>query len=185
MEIHGYAVVSEDDCIADASGVMPDSLKTEAEWAFFQAGLDACDVVVLGRLSHKMTPNPKARRRLVLTSGVSGAARQSDGSVFWNPSAAPLSEALALFGVPVARIGVTGGQDVFDAFLNGPRRYTHFHLSRIAGLRLPGGRTVFSGLEAARITARDRLEQAGYRPGAERWLDPVSSVVTWRPFTRA
>ncbi len=185
MEVHGYAVVSEDDCIADASGIMPDSLKTEAEWAFFQAGLDACDIVVLGRRSHDMTPNPKARRRLVMTSGVSGAARQPDGSVYWNPAAAPLDDALALFGVPAARLGVTGGQGVFDAFLHGPHRYTHFHLSRMSGVFLPGGRKVFSSLDTQGFLASDALRRAGFSPGPLRSLDPVSGVVTWQPLMRA
>ena len=49
VEIHGYAIVSRDDRIADAAGDMPESLRNDADWTYFQAGLDASDWVALGR----------------------------------------------------------------------------------------------------------------------------------------
>ena len=64
LEIHGYAIVSDDDRIADASGAMPEALRNEADWAYFQAGLDAADWVALGRASHEAAPNLRRRRRL-------------------------------------------------------------------------------------------------------------------------
>src|SRR5271169_3255695 len=45
QEIHGYAIVSDDDRIADASGGMPTTLRNEADWAYFQAELDRADLV--------------------------------------------------------------------------------------------------------------------------------------------
>ena len=35
-QIEGYAIVSEDGMLADATGVMPGSLKFEADYAFFE-----------------------------------------------------------------------------------------------------------------------------------------------------
>ena len=51
--IEGYAIVSEDGMLADATGIMPDSLKFGADQAFFESGLDGVDVVVHGRYSHE------------------------------------------------------------------------------------------------------------------------------------
>ena len=44
--VEGFAVVSEDGMLANAAGVMPDSLKFEADQRFFERGLDSVDVVV-------------------------------------------------------------------------------------------------------------------------------------------
>jgi hypothetical protein len=42
--IEGYAIVSEDGMLANAAGIMPDSLKFEADQAFFEKGLCSVDV---------------------------------------------------------------------------------------------------------------------------------------------
>ena len=80
--IEGYAIVSAEGMIADADGVMPDSLKNDADQAMFTAGLDAADVVVHGRHSHEGQPNSPRRRRLVATRSVAtrnAAARPISG----------------------------------------------------------------------------------------------------------
>ena len=105
MRIEGYAVVGDDDRIADADGLMPDILRNDAEWAFFQEGLDAADIVVLGRRSHDITPNPRRRRRLVLTRSVASIEREVD-AVFWNPSGASSEAAVEAFGCSVQHIAV-------------------------------------------------------------------------------
>lgn len=179
IHIEGYAVVSEDDCIADANGDMPDVLKTDAEWRFFQAGLDAVDVVVLGRRSHEVTPNPKGRRRLVMTGSVTGAERVTPEAVCWNPDGASLEAALGLFDEDCRRLAVTGGQGVFDYFLGGEAPYTVFHLSRIRGAMLVGGRKVFSDRVAGERSAALVLDAAGYEPGAPSQLDDLASAVSW------
>ena len=51
--IEGYAIVSEDGMLTNASGIMPDQLKFEADQKFFERGLDGVDVVVHGRHSHE------------------------------------------------------------------------------------------------------------------------------------
>ncbi len=179
LRIEGYAVVSDDDCIADADGNMPDSLKNDAEWDFFQAGLDAADVSVLGRRSHDATPNHARRNRLVLTRSVE--AVKVDGLiVFWNPDACPLAAALQAFELPVSHLAVTGGRDIFDFFLTGEVRFTAFHLSRVRGVTLPGGTGVFSGVNRGQ-SAEAILAEAGYQPGPLQVLDEGVDVVSWTP----
>jgi hypothetical protein len=51
--IEGYAIVSEEGMLANAAGIMPDSLKFEVDRHFFERGLDGVDVVVHGRHSHE------------------------------------------------------------------------------------------------------------------------------------
>ncbi len=182
LRIEGYAVVSDDDRITDALGGMPDALKTEAEWAFFQAGLDAAQVTLLGRKSFEVTPNPKRRRRLVLTESVSSLLPVGDDrSILWNPETSSLRRALSAFECPIDHIAVAGGQGVFDHFLYGPDRYTAFHLSRVEGAALPGGTGVFRDVEDKGLSADTILESANYIAGQRRDLDAVSHVITWSP----
>ena len=179
MKIEAYAVICDNDCIADANGEMPDSLKSDAEWAYFQAGLDAADVIVLGRKSHEVTPNPKARRRLVLTGAVDRPVWQGERTVLWNPAAAGLDLAVSMFDVEVQTLAVTGGKLVFDHFLAG-EGYTCFHLSRMKDVYLRGGVKLFSALETPSNTPEQILKQAGYAPNGWRALDEQASVVRWR-----
>ena len=79
VEVHGYAIVSDDDCIADAGGAMPRALHNEADWDYFQRGLDLADLVVIGRTSHEVTPNRKGRRRLILSRQAAGLEQRADG----------------------------------------------------------------------------------------------------------
>jgi hypothetical protein len=60
--IEGYAIVSEDGMLANAAGIMPDSLKFAADRRFFESGLDGVDVVVHGRHSHERQPGYRADR---------------------------------------------------------------------------------------------------------------------------
>ena len=43
FRFNGYVIVSADGMLADASGVMPDTLKFPGDLAFFTAGLDRAD----------------------------------------------------------------------------------------------------------------------------------------------
>jgi hypothetical protein len=62
--IVGFAIVSKDGMLANAAGVMPESLKFEADKKFFENGLDGVDVVVHGRHSHEQQPRSFMRKRL-------------------------------------------------------------------------------------------------------------------------
>ena len=179
IRVEGYAVVCDNDCIADASGHMPASLKSEAEWSYFQNGLDQADVIVLGRKSHVITPNPKGRARLVLTSSVQQAVWEDALTVLWNPSTAPLSLAIEMFDRPVQTLAVTGGKLVFDHFLKREGGYACFHLSRMKDVYLKDGIKLFPALDEMGETPEVYLRKIGYEPGEWRTLDARASVVRW------
>ena len=172
VEIHAYAIVSRDDRIADAAGAMPDSLRNEADWAYFQAGLDQADWVALGRISHEATPNPKGRRRLIVSSAARGLETRADG-VWWDPARISFDEVAARLAPQGGRIAVPGGQGVFDLFLR--LGYAAFHLARAEGVDLPGGRGLFAATEGGEA-ADETLRRAGLRPGPRRWLDEAAEV---------
>ncbi len=176
--IEGYAIVSEDGMLANAAGVMPDSLKFEADQIFFERGLDGVDVVVHGRHSHENQRRSDLRRRLILTRTVSAIAADPSNkkALFWNPAGASLEQAMAVLGVPDGSIGVIGGTEVFGLFLD---RYDIFYLSRAPGVRLPGGRPVFPEVPAQ--TPEQVLTHHGLESGQRQSLDVEKglTVVGW------
>ena len=180
MRIEAYVVVSDDDKITDHTGAMPDALKNDAEWEFFQKGMDKADVTVLGRRSHAATPNHRQRRRLVMTRSPSTLPPEPN-TVFWNPDVNNLEGALLGFGAGMTHLAVVGGQPVFDFFLTGPNGYTAFHLSRVHGVTLPGGIGAFSAVDETGATMENVLRKAGYTPGIRQELDKNVDVVSWIP----
>ncbi|NWG23182.1 MAG: dihydrofolate reductase [Pseudorhodoplanes sp.] len=182
LRIEGYVIVSEDGMIADATGVMPPSLVVPADQAFFERGLDRADVVVHGRHSQESHTNSARRKRIILTRSVS-ALKEGPAplSVYWNPAGASFEQALAMLGVSSGLAGIIGGTEVFGLFLP---RYAAFHLTRAAGVRLPGGRPVFPQVPAC--TPDEVLLGHGLRPGPAQRLDAARdvSVVTWEPMAR-
>lgn len=178
-ELHGYAIVSDDGMIADAAGVLPEPLKNEADWTYFQAELDLARLVLLGRRSHEAAPNPRGRKRMVASRSVATLERRSDGW-WWNPTSVPLSTALEEVVPGGGRIAVPGGQALFDLLIN-ERRFDRFHLSHAVGVRLPGGLPLFSAAKSG--TAVDSvLAAAGLAAGPTITLDPRAPVTltVWR-----
>jgi dihydrofolate reductase len=177
--IEGYAIVSEDGMLANAAGIMPDSLKFEADQTFFEKGLDGVDVVAHGRHSHENQRHSDLRRRLILTRAVTAIAADPSNkkALFWNPAGASLEQAMAVLGVPNGIVGVIGGTQVFGLFLD---RYDIFYLSRAPGVRLPGGRPVFP--EVPEKTPEDVLTQHGLHAGQRQILDMNKglAVVSWQ-----
>ena len=92
--VEGFAIVSDDDRIADADGRMPDALRNDADWRAFQAGLDRMDAVLLGRISHEVTPNRSGRLRIVVSAHAHGIERRDDGW-WWSPPMVPVDDMLA------------------------------------------------------------------------------------------
>jgi hypothetical protein len=178
VEVHGYAIVSRDDRIAGADGVLPDSLKNEADWAYFQAELGRADWILLGRASHEATPNLKRRRRVVVSRSANGLEQRVD-AVWWNPRDLPWAQAAAILAPRGARVAVPGGQVPFDLFL--AEGFAAFHLSRATRVGLPGGRGVFSACERGE-TAEALLARAGLKPEPTRTIDAVEGVTltVWR-----
>jgi dihydrofolate reductase len=178
-QIEGYAIVSQDGMLADANGVMPDSLKFKADYAFFEAALDAVDLVLHGRHSQEQQPLAAQRRRLILTQRIAGIAADpsNPNALLWNPSGASFEDAVAAVGLPVRRVGVIGGTDVFAFFLD---RFDAFHLTHAPNAWLPGGRPVFP--DVPRLTPEDVLAEHGLHPEPPRLLDATHNllVVTWQ-----
>jgi hypothetical protein len=172
--IEGYAIVSEDGMLANAMGIMPDSLKFEADRHFFERGLDGVDVVVHGRHSHERQPRSYLRRRLILTRQVPSitADPSNEKALFWNPAGASFEQALAVLGTPEGSVGVIGGTNVFGMFLD---CYNVFHLTRAPGVRLPGGRPVYP--EVPTRTPEEVLASHGLDRGQRQVLDPAKALV--------
>ncbi len=172
--IEGYAIVSAEGMIADADGVMPDSLKNDADQAMFTAGLDAADVVVHGRHSHEGQPNSPRRRRLVATRSVATLAPDPTNpkALLWNPAGASLEAACRALGIDDGVVAAIGGTEIFALFLD--LGYDVFYLSRATRAHIPGGRPVFPEVPAR--APEEVLTSRGLIAGAERVLDAVAGV---------
>jgi dihydrofolate reductase len=177
--IEGYAIVSEDGMVADASSNMPDSLKFDADQRFFEHGLDGVDVVVHGRHSQEHFARSHLRHRLILTRKIPAIAPDpSNGkALLWNPAGASFEAALLALGNPDAAVAVIGGPEAFRIFLD---RYDVFHLTRAPDVHLPGGRPVFPEVPAR--TPEEVLAAHGLVPDQPQVLDPRQGIilVSWR-----
>jgi hypothetical protein len=178
VHVHGYAIVSDDDRIADSSGKTPASLRNDADWAYFQRELDCADIIALGRLGHEANPNFKRRRRLILSGAARGLERR-DGDWWWNPKQTAWREAVETLLPDGGRVAVPGGQAVFDLFLT--IGYAAFHLSRAQGALVPGGRAVFAACERG-LSAETVLRGAGLHAGDRNTIDQAANVTLqiWR-----
>jgi dihydrofolate reductase len=179
--IEGYAIVSADGMLADASGVMPEALKIDADQRFFHGSLDGAEAVVHGRNSHEGGPNAAGRPRLIVTRRIPGVGPHPTNpkAVLWNPAGASFEDAWRAFGIPDGLLAVIGGTEIFGMFLD--VGYDAFHLSRADRVRLPGGRPVFPEVPAR--TPEDVMRSHGLKAGPSRALDAEQDVTltTWTP----
>jgi hypothetical protein len=172
VEIHGYAIVSDDDRIADSGGATPAVLRNDADWAYFQAELDRADATVLGRVGHEANPNRKNRLRIVLSTSVDTLERRADGW-WWNPAGMPWEQAIDAILPAGGRVAVPGGRRVFDLFLT--VGYDAFHLTRAEGASVPGGVALFSACATGQ-TAEAVLSRNGLAPADRRVIDSAGPV---------
>ncbi len=174
----GYAIVSEDGMLADATGIIPPSLIIKADQEFLMRGLDAAAALVHGRNSAEQPTSPR-RHRLIATRKIQNTAAIPDqpNALLWNPQSVSVENALAKLGIDAGDVAVIGGTDIFGSFLP---RYDAFHLTRVSNVALPGGRPVFPGVPSQ--SPESLLRAAGLTPGPERVLDQQRgvAVVTWR-----
>ncbi len=177
--VEGFAIVSQDGMLADAAGIMPASLKFQADQRFFETSLDAVDVVVHGRYSHEQQPHSPLRRRLILSRRIPAIAADpsNDKALIWNPAGASFEEALTALGEPNARVGIIGATGVFGLFLD---RFDVFNLSRAPAVRLPGGRPVFPEVPAR--TPEEVLAANGLEIARRQMLNSAAGlvVVSWQ-----
>lgn len=169
LRVEGHAIVSADGMIADARGEMPDRLKNDADWRYFQTALDRAALVVLGRLGHARHPN-RGRRRLVLTHQIDALEqdRHDPLATFWNPAGMSAATLMTKLGIEDGMVAVTGGTGSFDLFLP---YYDSFILAEAHGFLLPGGTPCFFGGHP-----RDVLTAHGLRTGDTQTLDPAANV---------
>jgi dihydrofolate reductase len=177
--IEGYVIASADGMLANGKGVMPDSIKNDADQRFFQDALDRVEAIVHGRHSYEGGSRAPRRKRLIVTRQTAALALDpaNPNAVLWNPVGATLDQALERLGVADGTIAVIGGPEVFSLFLP---LYDAFHLSHAAKAKIPGGLPVFAEV-GPRTTPDDVLRQRGFRPGPRLDLDKDAgvSVVTW------
>lgn len=172
IEIHGYAIVSDDDHIADASGEVPPSLRNDKEFSAYQRALTSSDLVVFARKSHENEPETHGRPRMVVSREVSGLERRA-GVWWWNPADIGWPEVVAQALPQGGQVAAPGGQGVFDLFLE--IGYDVFHLARANGVRLPGGRALFSACQNG-LSAEGVLTQHGLRHTERIEVDPAQRV---------
>jgi dihydrofolate reductase len=173
--IEGLAIISADGMLADADGHMPKSLLVEADQQFFQDSLDQAAVLVQGRHSHEGSARAARRHRLILTRRIADIAEDMTypNALLWNPKGATLQQAWERLGAPDGMLAVIGGTEVYDLFLT--IGYDRFHLSHVPHVRLPGGRPVFSEIDAVR-TPEQVLTSHGLKPSAPRLMDEATGV---------
>jgi hypothetical protein len=177
--IEGYVIVSSDGMLADASHVMPDSLKFEGDKQFFTAALDHADLIVHGRHSFEDQPNSPRRKRIAVTRTVDAIAPDPSNpkATLWNPAGAPFEAACARAGVIHGMVAIIGGPIVFEMFME---RYDTFWLSQAPHVRLPGGEPCFPGVPEQ--SPQRVLSANGLEAGERQMLDAAHevSVTPWR-----
>jgi hypothetical protein len=178
LDITGYAIVSDDDKIAGADGLVPPSLRNEKDWELYQREQEVANLVVFARRSHELEPNIHKTPRLVVSREAAGLEQRPDGW-WWDPRRTTWEEVAARLLPTGGRVAVGGGQVVFDLFLM--IGFDGFHLSRAHGVKLPGGRSVFSACDKG-VPATIVLEQHGLSPSKTIPLDPAHDVemTIWR-----
>jgi hypothetical protein len=172
IEIHGYAIVSDDNNIADAKGEIPLSLRNDKDWEQYQAALANSDLVVFARVSHENEPNTRGDPRVVVSRDAQRLERRED-AWWWNPAEVAWPEVVARILPEGGEVAAPGGQGVFNLFLG--IGYDVFHLARARGVKLPGGRPVFSEC-GPDVSAEDVLTKYGLRHAERIELDPAQAV---------
>lgn len=173
LRFEGCAIVSADGMLADASGNQPPELIVEADKQFFEAKLEASDLIVHGRHSHEGQRNSPKRKRLYATHQVAAIEQHpaNPNALRWNPAGASIEDAAARLGVWEGVVAVIGGTGVFDLFRS---RYDMFWLTVANRVKLPGGVPVFSGIPPK--TADEILRASGLCPGERCVLDAEQDV---------
>jgi dihydrofolate reductase len=178
--IEGYAIISADGMIADGQGVMPATIRNDADQRFLQSELDRAAVVVHGRHSHEGGPRAAQRKRLIVTRRIGSLTPDPDHpqSLLWNPAGATFAQAVETIGAGDGPIAIIGGTEVFGLFLP---LYDAFHLTQAANARIPGGLPVFPGV-GRNVTAAEILTQHGLAADPRRDLDAAAGItlITWR-----
>ncbi len=178
--VEGYAIVSANGMIADGNGVMPNTLRNDADQSFLQTDLDRAAVVVHGRHSYEGGPRAARRKRIIVTRQIASVAPDPShpNALLWNPAGATPAEAVAATGTGDGTVAIIGGTEVFGLFLP---VYDAFHLTRAADAQIPGGRPLFPQIGPHELP-EDVLARQGLQPGPRRDIDAAAGVTltTWK-----
>ena len=179
LRFEGYVIVSGNGMLADASGVMPDSLKFPGDQQFFNEALDRTSLIVHGRNSFEDQPNSPQRKRIVLTRQIDGIARDPTNAkaTLWNPLGATFEQACAHADVARGTIAIIGGPIVFGMFMD---RFDTFWLSEAPDVIVPNGQGCFPNVPAQ--SPQDVLASHGLKSAETRVLDAAHqvTVTAWR-----
>jgi hypothetical protein len=179
LNLLGYVIVSSEGMLADAAGVMPDSLKFPGDQQFFNAALDEADLIVHGRNSFEDQPNSPQRKRIVLTQQVNAIATDPTNAkaTLWNPAGATFEQAVAHTGVTSGNVAIIGGPIVFGMFMD---RFDTFWLSEAPRVQVSNGQGCFPGVP--KQSAHEVLASHGLRASETRTLDAANevTVTAWR-----
>jgi hypothetical protein len=175
LSIQGFAIVSSNGMIAASDGLMPNSLKFDADQAFLDRALDEAVLLVHGRKSHEGQENSCNRRRLLLTRCIDGLAPDpTEPNVWlWNPETTPFEATCEALGVTEGVVAILGGTAAYDMFLP---RYAAFHLMRAGRVELPDGVPVLRAVEDG-VSPEDVLAAHGLRLREEETLDAEQGLV--------
>ena len=137
IEIHGYALISDDNMIAAADGLTPPTLRNEKDWEYYQNALARSDLIVFGRRSHEAEPNLRGDRRVVVSRS-RGGVRTTRRRLVVEPGDLRLGDGRRRAAAR-GRRGRGSGRAKRLRSLPPHRLFARFICRASAGLRCPGG----------------------------------------------
>lgn len=158
--VHGLAVVSNDGFIARLQSDVPKNWASPEDFAFLQSQLSSGGVCVMGRVTHKLFPNIRERKRVVFSRsiGVPSLSQADPKTLFINPHRIAPSRLLQLCenhlqheGTGLPRIFVLGGTSIYDFFLR-KVGYDQFDLTRESTTTFGRGVPLFLGIAPQAIS---------------------------------
>ena len=177
-DLHGYAMTCRNDCIATHTGEIPDALQSAIDSKRYQALLDACTAVIMGRRAHETVPNTKQRIRTIMTRSVT-ALEHKEGGWWWNPATMGLDNMMRMVASGGGRIAVNGGQTALEHFIN--NGLETLHVCRAESLAIQDGLKLLAACDR-KTTVDDVLRAEGWDLVARELIDlkaPIS-LSTWR-----
>ena len=177
-ELQGYAMTCRNDCIATSSGELPEALLSAIQGKHFQAELNACAAVIMGRRAHEAIPNPKNRVRTILSRSVT-ALEHKAGGWWWNPETMTLDNMLQLVAPSGGRVAVLGGQTALEHFLD--ENLPILNVCRAESIAIQDGLKLLAGCD--RKTTVDMVLQAEGMQLVERKLIDLKAPISlsvWR-----
>ena len=178
-ELFGLALVCRNDCIADSLGQVPAGMRAVMRGAAFQAELDTCDALIMGRAAYDAAILRDDRVRVIVSRDAQ-ALEHKEGGWWWNPEAMPLENMLRMVVPSGGRIGVRGGRQTLDYFLNNGLR--SLHVCRAESVAIMNGFKLLEGCD--RKTTLDSVLRDKGLILAERQLIDLRAPVSLSRWTR-